>query len=386
MATEILAVHGILRLALPRGWDCPTHSQKIPGEESILVHTTTTSSQRMELLDQQITEALSALNGSAELMRRMAQYSIGLIGTQGEETDPATRAQVQGKRLRPQIAMLVAEAVGGSAEQAAPTAAAIELLHNFTLIHDDIQDRSPNRRHRPTVWRVWGDGQAINAGDALFAVSQLALLRTAPYLPAEKMLLLVEEFNRCTIEIVRGQVQDINNEGRADVTPADYLEMITGKTSAIMGFSVWAGALIGGAAQDVCNRMRDLGLAIGRGFQIRDDALGIWSPASETGKDAADDIRRKKQSLPILILRNAATAADEARITEIYREEEIDDQLVAEMISLLAKYDVEGQVAEHVRAEHHTAMAILENVFGDTSNPAVNELQALITQLVNRSY
>ncbi len=350
------------------------------------MHNPTTASERMTLLDQQIAEALTALDGPAELMRRMAQYSIGLIGTQGEETDPETRAQVQGKRLRPQIAMLVAEAVGGSAEHAAPAGAAIELLHNFTLIHDDIQDRSPNRRHRPTVWRVWGDGQAINAGDALFAVSQLALLRSAPYLTADQMLLLMEAFNRCTIEIVRGQVQDINNEGRADVTPADYLEMITGKTATILGFSAWAGALIGGATRESCNCMRDLGLAIGRGFQIRDDALGIWSPASETGKDAADDIRRKKQSLPILILRNAANEEDAARITEISREEEITDQLVAEMISLLAKYDVEGQVADHVQAEHHTAMAILDDVFGDAENPAVVELRALITQLVNRSY
>ncbi|MCA9834910.1 MAG: polyprenyl synthetase family protein [Thermomicrobiales bacterium] len=346
----------------------------------------TTTATRMELLDYQIARALIALEGPSELLTRMGDYSLGLVGTQGEETEPDVRAQVQGKRLRPQIAMLVAEAVGGSAEQAAPGAAAIELLHNFTLIHDDIQDRSPNRRHRPTVWRVWGDGQAINAGDALFAVSQLALLNSAQYVSAETLLLLAQRFNRCTIDIVRGQVQDINNEGRADVTPGDYLEMIGGKTAAILEFSAWAGATVGGADDATARRLGELGLAIGLGFQIRDDMLGIWSPASETGKDAADDIRRKKQSLPILILRANASAEDTERINHIYAQEEIDEQEVEEMLGLLAKYGVEAQTLEHVEVEHRRAMAILDDVFGDTDASAVYELRTLITQLVNRSF
>lgn len=346
----------------------------------------TSTSEHMHLLDQQLARSLQALAGTSELMDRMARYSLGLISTQGEPTSDETRKQVQGKRLRPRIAMLVAEAVGGSAEAAAPAAAAIELLHNFTLIHDDIQDRSPNRRHRPTVWRVWSDAQAINAGDALFAISQLSLLDSAQYVSWEAMLTLIAEFNRSTIDIVRGQVQDLNNEGRREVTPDDYLEMIGGKTAAILRYSAWAGAMVGGTDRATADRIGELGMSIGMGFQIRDDMLGIWSPAEETGKEAADDLRRRKQSLPALILRAAADEQDAERIDQIYRNEDIDETQVAELIALMAKYDVETQTGEHVRAEHARSIAILDDVFGDSTSAAVGELRALVTQLVDRTF
>src|SRR5699024_7046608 len=123
------------------------------------------------------------------------------------------------------------------------------------------------------------------------------------HVPVEIMPTLLGEFNRCTIEIVRGQVQDLNNEGRPETTPEDYLEMIAGKTAAIIKYSAWAGAMVGGADRETADRIGEMGMAIGMGFQIRDDMLGIWSPVEETGKVAADDIRRRKHSLPVLILR-----------------------------------------------------------------------------------
>lgn len=348
--------------------------------------TTDSHARRMGLLDQQIERSLRALNGSSELMSRMAHYSLGLISTQGEPTDPETRQNVQGKRIRPQIAMMVAEAVGGSAEAAAPVAAAIELLHNFTLVHDDIQDRSPNRRHRPTVWRVWNDAQAINAGDALFAVSQLSIIDTARYVSPEVMLSLLEGFNRCTIDIVRGQVQDLHNEGAGNVTPDDYLEMIGGKTAAIIRYSAWAGAMIGGASVKTADRIGEMGQAIGMGFQIRDDILGIWSPVEETGKDAADDLRRRKQTLPVLILRANANEEDAERIRQLFSQESVSEENVNELLSFLDKYNVQPQTARHVEAEHHRALEILEDVFNDADSAAVAELRALTTQLVNRTF
>lgn len=341
---------------------------------------------RMHLLDEQIARSLRALENSSDLMSRMAQYSLGLINTQGEPTDEETRQSVQGKRIRPQIAMMVAEAVGGSAEAAAPVAAAIELLHNFTLVHDDIQDRAPNRRHRPTVWRVWNDAQAINAGDTLFAVSQLSIIGAAAHVPAEKMLALLEGFNRCTIDIVRGQVQDLQNEGSAEVTPEDYLDMISGKTAAIIRYSAWAGAVIGGASDEQAKRLGEMGQAIGMGFQIHDDILGIWAPAEETGKGNADDLRRRKQTLPVLILRERANEEDSERIQQLYLQDPVDDETVSEMLALLDKYEVQPETAKHVEAEHHRAATILNEVFDDTDRPAVAELHALITQLVNRTY
>lgn len=341
---------------------------------------------RMMLLDQQIERSLRALDGSSDLMARMAHYSLGLIGTQGEPTDDDTRRSVQGKRIRPQIAMIIAEAVGGSAESAAPVAAAIELLHNFTLVHDDIQDRSPNRRHRPTVWRVWNDAQAINAGDALFAVSQLSIIDAAAHVSSANMLALLSGFNHCTIDIVRGQVQDLQNEGVSTVTPDDYLEMIGGKTAAIIRYSAWAGAITGGATLEEADRIGEMGQAIGMGFQIRDDMLGIWAPAEETGKGDADDLRRRKQTLPVLILRERADELDTERILQLYAQESISDEDINELLQLLDKYDVQPETAKHVEAEHNRAIGILDDAFRNVDSPAVHGLRALVTQLVNRTF
>jgi geranylgeranyl diphosphate synthase type I len=341
----------------------------------------------MTLLEREILISLDALDGDAPQMRTMAEYHLGLSTSSGKPTDPETQDAVKGKRIRPLIAMLAAEAVGGSAREAAPVAAAIELLHNFTLIHDDIQDRSPNRRHRPTVWRVWGDAQAINAGDALFAAAQLTLLRTsAGESPADTLRCLAAAFNRCTIDIVRGQVLDLENGGRADVTSGDYLTMISGKTAAILRFAAWAGAIVGGAPESVADKLGDAGHAIGMGFQIRDDMLGIWSPAQETGKDAADDIRRRKQSLPILILRESANEEDRERISALYKQEEIGPDGTAEILQYLDRYDVAAKTKAHVDAAHERADRALSEALPDGEVFAVRAIRALITQLQARTF
>jgi geranylgeranyl diphosphate synthase type I len=339
------------------------------------------------LLEQEIDTALVALTGSAPLMLTMARYHLGITDPSGEPTVPDVRKAVQGKRIRPLLAMLAAEAVGGSAADAAPVAAAIELLHNFTLIHDDIQDRSPNRRHRPTVWRIWGNAQAINAGDALFAASQLALLRTQnTHVEDSVVLRLLEAFNVTTIDIVRGQVHDLDNEGRSDITPDDYLTMIRGKTAAIVRFAAWAGAIIGGASDTVAEKIAEVGEAIGMGFQLRDDMLGIWSPATETGKDAADDIRRRKQSIPILILRDRASEEDSARLTNLFKREEINPEGVDEVLALLDTYEVRSAMEEMVESAHTRAMTALASAVAGEDNPAIESLKQLITQLSTRTF
>ena len=338
-------------------------------------------------LEDEIDIALETLDGTAPLMLTMARYHLGITDPSGEPTDPAIRTAVQGKRMRPLLAMLAAEAVGGAAEHAAPAAAAIELLHNFTLIHDDIQDRSPNRRHRPTVWRIWGNAQAINAGDALFAASQLTLLRTKSRNGnGEVTLRLLEDFNTTTIDIVRGQVHDLDNEGRSDITPDDYLTMINGKTAAIVRFAAWSGAIIGGATEAVADRFAEVGEAIGMGFQLRDDMLGIWSPADETGKDAADDIRRRKQSLPIVMLRARASEEDSEHLTALFRKEEVQPEGIAEVLALLEKYDVRSSMEEQVENAHSRAMSALTTALPEEDNQAIDGLKSLITQLGVRTF
>jgi geranylgeranyl diphosphate synthase, type I len=338
------------------------------------------------LLEAELDIALTELDGTSPLMATMARYHLGMIDASGVPTEPATRQIVQGKRFRPLLAMMTAEAVGGSAEIAAPVAAAIELLHNFTLIHDDIQDRSPNRRHRPTVWRIWGDAQAINAGDALFAAAQLALLRTSPQaIPAASVLALTGEFSRATISIVRGQVHDLENEGRPGVTPEDYLTMIGGKTAAIVRYAAWAGAIAGGASSDVAAQLGDVGETLGLGFQIRDDMLGIWGSRKETGKDAADDIRRRKQSLPILMLRAQANEDDAARLDALFGGGEINPAGIDEVLALLDRYQIARQVTDQVEQAHQRTQETLARALPERHPDDTAGLLQLIAALRSRT-
>lgn len=340
-----------------------------------------TSSWLDALLDPEIDRALEELAPEAPLLPMMARYHLGLVDSTGQPLPEDERRAVQGKRIRPMLAVLSAMACGGSPSSAAPIAAGIELLHNFTLVHDDIQDRSPNRRHRATVWRIWGDAQAINAGDALFAASNLAVLATATSasLPLHT---LVAEFNRMTIAIVGGQVRDLDFEGKGSVSPEGYLEMITGKTAAILRYAAWAGAIVGGADAVRAEAFARMGLALGIGFQIRDDFLGIWGTREETGKEVADDIRRRKQSLPILLLRAQATPDQQATLDALYAGDEIDEAGIATVLALLEDHGIRQQVQERVESSHHDAVTALASIGRGTA--ATNEGLTAIASLIER--
>ena len=338
------------------------------------------------LLERELQVSLSQLEGRAPLLSRMAQYHLGWIDPAGEPTDPEIRFAVQGKRIRPQLAFMSCVAVGGDPAVAAPLAAAIELLHNFTLIHDDIQDRSPNRRHRATVWRIWGDAQAINAGDALFADAQRTLLRTGTTaIPAETLLHLVDEFNRITIEIVRGQVKDLEFEQQGSVSPDDYLSMINDKTAAILRFAAWAGAIVGGAPVETAERLGRFGESLGIGFQIRDDVLGIWGTREQTGKDQGDDIRRRKKSLPILMLMNAAEDDETTRLRDLFASDEIDADGVAEVLAMMDRHGVEAAATEQVAHYHAQAADSLHAAMATLPDALSVDLEMLIRRLDTRS-
>ncbi|MCC6792208.1 MAG: polyprenyl synthetase family protein [Thermomicrobiales bacterium] len=327
--------------------------------------------------------AVDVLAGPAPLLAGMGRYHLGWVDR--EFRPVAADAIDRGKRVRPSIAMLCCAAAGGRPEDAAPLAAAIELLHNFTLIHDDIQDHSPARRHRATVWTLWGAAQAINAGDALFAAAHLALFRLRQAgVPAELVLDLADAFDRMTIEIVAGQVLDLSFESRSDVAPADYLEMIAGKTAAIVRYAAWAGALLGGASPETADRFGAFGLALGLGFQVQDDLLGIWGSMAETGKAAADDIRRKKQSYPILLLRAAADDETGAELDRIYDREEIEPAAIGSVLALLDRYGIRGRVERLVRQYHDDAGRALEAA-AHIDNPARRALLDRVEALASRS-
>ncbi|CAN5402594.1 polyprenyl synthetase family protein [soil metagenome] len=336
------------------------------------------------ILESAMKAALSALDGPAPILPGMANYHLGFADA---EFNPATLTAAQrGKRLRPGIAMLACGAAGGDPKSAAPLAAAIELLHNFTLVHDDIQDQSPSRRHRPTVWTLWGVGQAINAGDAIFAAAHRALYRLRDEgVDADLVINLAENFDTMTIQIVQGQSLDLGFEGRSDITPDDYLKMIELKTAVIVRFAAWAGAMLAGAGDERAELFGAFGLALGVGFQVRDDLLGIWGTSDVTGKAAADDIRRRKQSLPILILRNRASTDDLTWLDERYAATEIDEDGVRGVLALLEKYEVREEIEAQIVGLHDGARIALGEALS-AMNRSGSELATLVDMLAVREH
>lgn len=269
----------------------------------------------------------------------MTRYHLGWA-----DANFAPAQMPTGKRLRPLLLLRCVEACGGDPALAAPAAAAVELLHNFTLVHDDVQDESAHRHHRETIWHRWGTAAAINVGDALYAVAHDALyaLADAPAnIPAVRVLSLARDFDRMALRIVEGQHLDLSHEGHWDGGEARYLEMVAGKTAAIMAFAARAGATIAGADDAMIAACDEFGLTLGLAFQIHDDSLGIWGAQEITGKPVADDIRRRKQSLPIVALDERADEATRAELRRLYvGAAPLDDAAVASIMELLDRYEI----------------------------------------------
>jgi geranylgeranyl diphosphate synthase type I len=239
------------------------------------------------------------------------------LGWQGAAGDPTSASG--GKMLRPALVLASAEAVGGRAGDAMPAAAALELVHNFTLIHDDIEDNSDTRHGRDTVWRVAGVPQAINAGDGMFVLAQRTLLTLADTgLAPDRVLAAATALNEACIYLCEGQHMDIGFETRDRVTQAEYETMIAGKTAALLGASMEIGAIAGGADDATVAAFGECGRLLGRAFQVQDDVLGIWGEAGVTGKPVADDIRSKKKSFPIVWALEHAAGDDLARLERAY--------------------------------------------------------------------
>ena len=206
---------------------------------------------------------------------------------------------VSSKRLRPLLTVLCAAAAGGDWRLALPFAASVELLHNFSLVHDDIQDISALRRGRAAVWAKWGEAQAINAGDALFTYAHLAVHRAGRLPPAMRLTALALLDQTC-IALSIGQHLDMAFAARPTVTVAEYIQMIDGKTACLLATAAEFGALSAGATEDVCRHYRAFARHLGLMFQIRDDVLGIWGAQEATGKPVAADLIQRKKTLPVI--------------------------------------------------------------------------------------
>jgi geranylgeranyl diphosphate synthase type I len=223
----------------------------------------------------------------------MGAYHMGWVDRAGRPDEARP-----GKLVRPSLCLWACEAVGADTALALPVACSLEWVHNFTLVHDDIQDGDRERRQRETVWSVWGSAQGINAGDALHALAFELLLAPGP--AGLRRLRAGHALARAVREVVEGQCLDLAQEGQLCSTPAAYLRMARAKTGALLGASMETGALVGGARPGVASGLRRAGELLGQAFQVRDDWLGIWGDPAETGKSRDGDLGRRKVTFPVV--------------------------------------------------------------------------------------
>jgi geranylgeranyl diphosphate synthase type I len=245
-------------------------------------------------LEELLKEVVAKINGPnlAEIHSMLSYH----MGWEGKGAGPEAR----GKRIRPLLVLLSNASAGGDWMSALPAAASVELVHNFSLIHDDIQDNSSLRRGRETVWKIWGIPQAINAGDAMFTLAHLAVHELSPsILPQTKLRAAYIVQNAC-LQLTQGQYMDISYEARGDLSVEAYWPMVSGKTAALIAACTELGATIAGADPARCQCFHQFGRLLGLAFQAQDDLLGIWGDAALTGKSAESDLVSGKKSLPVL--------------------------------------------------------------------------------------
>ena len=258
-------------------------------------------------IDEAIARILTGRQGQLfDMMRHHLGWENGEL-TQG------------GKYLRPTLALVTAEACGGKWEDALPAAVGLELLHNFSLIHDDIQDESTYRRNRPTVWSRWGASQAINAGDAMHALSQLVVLRmTEDGAPPQSVLHAVKMLDETCLALCEGQTADMDFENRADVTVADYKGMIGNKTAEAFRCALEIGGVFAGGSAQQVRLLGEAAFEMGIAFQIHDDVLDIWG-GEIIGKETALDIRDGKKSLPVVYCLTQGDSPEAERLRDLYQ-------------------------------------------------------------------
>ena len=303
----------------------------------------------------------------------MLRYHLGWAD---QSFQPATVAE--GKRIRPTMLLLAAEAQGGDWTQALPAAAAIELLHNVTRIHDDIEDGDEMRRGRATLWKLWGVPQAINAGDALFAISYRGMLDLASKgLPLERVMTALGRYTETIVAVTEGQCLDLAFESRPETDEATYLAMIRGKTAALLGLATELGGLIAGASSARLAALREFGEALGMAFQMRDDVLGLWGDPELTGKPAGSDLRQRKKTLPILHGMRLSASLRGALLAHNLDEQSI-SRALDELTGLGSRRYAEARATEY----HTRALDALERSGG--SGEAQEALHALAQRLLNR--
>lgn len=289
-----------------------------------------------------------------------------------------------GKFIRSSLCLLGCQAVGGDTSPVMPAAAAIELVHNFSLIHDDIEDASDERHHRPTVWKLWGQSQAINAGDSMFTLAYLALLRLKERgITDEKIAGSIRMLSLACLELCDGQYLDVEFENRLDTAIEDYLDMAAKKTAALFAVSTASGAYLGYRDRALVDLFRVFGKELGIAYQIHDDILGIWGTREQIGKSVSDIWQRKK-TLPVIYGLQNGQGEERRKLKRFYARKSIDGEGRAEVKEILDRLGARDFADDLAQQYYLRALAHLEATGLDSSSLA--PLKQTISFLLERNF
>jgi len=321
---------------------------------------------------------------NATMINRYLQKALS-----GQEPELLGKASLHlieagGKRLRPYLTIKACEAVGGRAEDAVPFAAAVEFLHNFTLVHDDVMDHDDLRRGKPTVHKVYGVPLAVLAGDLLFAkVYDVALKNRPPGMPPERLIESIAKITEAAVILCQGQALDMGFPSAKGVTVDNYIEMVGAKTSALFRACAQVGALAGGGSDDQVEALGGFAWDAGVAFQIEDDVLGVTADEETLGKPVGSDLREGKKTLINIHALERATEEQRRRIGKAFGVEDAsprDIEAAVEALREVGSIEYARGVADEYMERAFKQLDIVPD------SPAKEELKALVEYFVKRDY
>lgn len=337
-------------------------------------------SEYVPAVDGEMAAVLASSPGSQRIAPYL-RYHLGWVDQEFQPLGPAEQRRYGGKRLRPILCLLAYRSARDDWQRALPAAAVVELIQNFTLIHDDVEDNDPERRHRPTVWKLWGVPHAINAGSHMQALVNAAALRLTACGVADAVVLeAVRLLTDCILELTDGQYLDISYEGRFDVTLDDYFTMTGGKTGALFELSCRLGALLARTDDpEFVDAWSQVGRSFGLAFQARDDTLGVWEKSAATGKVQAGDILKRKKSLPIVYALTHGSAQERQTIIDVFSQPDLGPSDVERVVQVLDRCGAPEYCARIMQEQGRQALAALDRL---PDVPAVAQVRGLVEQVL----
>jgi len=310
-------------------------------------------------------ELQNVIDSCPPALRNILRYHMGWQDEHGHFC-----SRESGKFIRSTLCLLSCQAVGGAMSQVLPAAAAVELIHNFSLIHDDIEDASDERHHRPTVWKLWGQSQAINAGDAMFTLAYVALPKLKERgIADEKVASSIKMLSLACLELCEGQCLDVEYEDRLDTTTEDYLDMADKKTASLFAVSTALGAYLGSEDGKLVDSFHLFGKELGIAYQIYDDILGIWGTGENIGKSVSD-ISQRKKTLPVVYGLQNSEGEERKRLEKLYSQKSIEGEDITEVTKIMHHLGARNYAENLAEQYYHKALAHLTATRLDTSRQA----------------